>query len=256
MKLYVLPLFVLLLLISSCGGSKSALKESDLKTETLKAIVKNYDQYKPSFKTMRGRLKGAYDDRISQQSINISYRFQKDETLWMSARLAGLFEVAKIMITPDNIKFYERVDNSYFDGNFKLISDFIGLELNYSQIENLLLGQAIKPVLIGQTDFETFEGYYQLNTTYKEGVLQTLILDAKTFKIKEQILIKDNNQVKIIYSDYQMVENNAFPEELTILATDGEDVTNISLTYKNIKLNDELNFPFRMPSNFSPLQLN
>ena len=256
MKLYVLPLFILLLLISSCGGSKSALKESDLKTETLKAIVKKYDQYKPNFKTMRGRLKGAYDDGRSQQGINISYRFQKDETLWMSARLAGLFEVAKIMITPDNIKFYERVDNSYFDGNFELVSDFIGLELNYSQIENLLLGQAIKPVLIKQTDFETFESYYQLNTTYKDGVFQTLILDAKTFKIKEQILKKDNNQVKIIYSVYQMVEENAFPEELMILASDGKDVTNISLTYKNIKLNDELNFPFRMPSSFSPLELN
>ena len=255
MKLYVLPLFILLLLISSCGGSKSALKESDLKIETLKAIIKNYDLYKPNFKTMRGRLKGAYDDGYSQQSINISYRFQKDETLWMSARLAGLFEVAKMMITPNNIKFYERLDNSYFDGDFKLVSDFIGLELNYSQIENLLLGQAIKPVLIGQTNFETFDGYYQLNTTYKDGVFQTLILDAKTFKIKEQILTKDDKQVKIIYSAYQMVEKNAFPVELIILASDGEDVNNINLTYKNIKLNDELNFPFRMPSNFSPLQL-
>lgn len=243
-------------MFSSCGGSKSALKESDLKTETLKAIIKNYDQYKPNFKTMRGRLKGVYDDGRNQQSINISYRFQKDETLWMSAKLAGLFEVAKMMITPDNIKFYERLDNSYFDGNFKLISNFIGLELNYSQIENLLLGQAIKPVLIGQTDFETFDDYYQLNTIFKDGVSQTLIMDAKTFKIKEQILKKDDNQIKIIYSAYQLVEKNAFPLELMILANDGKDVTNIGLTFRNIKLNEELNFPFRMPSNFSPLKLN
>ena len=255
MRLYILPLFILLLVISSCGGSKSALKESDLKTETLKAIIKNYDQYKPDFKTMRGRLKGVYDDGQNQQSINISYRFQKEETLWMSARFAGFIEVAKMMITQDSIKFYERLDNSYFDGNFKLISNFIGIELNYSQIENLLLGQAIKPVLIGQTDYQVFEDHYQLDTTYENDVFQSLIMDTKTFKIKEQILRKGDNQIKIIYPSYQMIDKNAFPEELIIITDDGEDITNIGLIFKNIKLNDELNFPFRMPNNFTPIEL-
>lgn len=256
MRLYPIIFLTLLMLLSSCGGGKLSLEESNIKTETLKTIIKKYDQYTPDYKTMRGRLKGIYDDGQDKQSINISYRFQKDETLWMSARFAGLFEVAKMMITPKNIKFYERVDNSYFDGDFKLISDFMGLDLNYIQIENLLLGQAIKPILVDQTDFQTSKDYYQLDTTYENGVLQSVIMHAKTFKIKEQTIIKDDKQVKIIYTAYQMIDGNAFPEELIIFAGEGNDSAKISLTFKNIKLNDELKFPFRMPNNLSPIQLN
>lgn len=254
----IIPIFFLvsILLLSSCGGRKSTLAESDLKTETLKAIIKSNEQTKPDFKTMRGRLKGVYDDGRDKQGINISYRFQKDETLWMSARLAGLFEVAKMMITPNNIKFYERLDNSYFDGDFKLISDFLGIELNYSQVENLLLGQAVKPILLKQTDLHKTKDYYQLDTSYENGVFQSLIIDAKAFNIKEQTLIKDDKKVKIVYTAYQIIDKTVFPKEMVIMSGNGDDLTSISLVYKNIKLNDQLDFPFRMPSNFSTIKLN
>jgi hypothetical protein len=85
-------------LLSSCGGSSSALKNKKLKTETIKAILKNYEKSNPDFQTMRGRLKCVYTDGDDQQSVSISYRFKKDEVLWMSAKLAGLIQLAKMKI--------------------------------------------------------------------------------------------------------------------------------------------------------------
>ena len=238
-------------MLMSCGGSQSALKESKLKTETLNAIINNYNKSNPDFKTMRGRLKGVYDDGRDQQSINISYRFQKNKTLWMSARFAGLFEVAKMMITPKKIKFYERIDNTYFNGNFELINLFIGLELNYSQIENLLLGEAVNPIIMKQTDFETLEDSYQILTRYDDDMTQSLWLDAKTFKVKQQVIRLGKRRVKIDYVSYQIVDNNSFPEEMTITAGGQKQKINLNLIYKSIKLNDDLRFPFKIPNNFS-----
>ena len=256
MKNYILPLFFLIIILSSCGGSQSALKTKDLKTETLKAIVKNYEKGSPQFKTMRGRIKANYDDGTEQQNINVSYRFKKEETLWMSAKFAGLIQVAKMMISQNNIKFYERIDNSYFDGDFKLISSFLGLKLNYDQIENMFIGQATMPIDILKTDFQTADNFYQLVTTYKNGLTQFLLLDTKTFKIKQQVLTLDDKQLKIIYNTYQMIDKQSFPEEFVILAGNQNEQISMTLTYKNIKLNDDLKFPFSFPNNYKLINLN
>lgn len=255
MKIKLLPILIFLLALSSCGGSKSALKDKKLKTETLKAIVKNYDKSNPQFETMRGRLRGLYVEGENQQSVNISYRFKKDEIIWMSAKFAGLIQVAKMMVTPKKVQFYERIDQSYFDGDFELISSFLGIELNYEQLQNLLLGQSIKSINIEQSILESIEGYFQINSTYEKGLIQTILLDEKTFKIKQQTLKMEDNEVKIIYNSYQIIDNMSFPEEMIILADNNKDQVSIMLDFKNINLNDDLNYPFRIPSDFKPIQL-
>lgn len=255
MKVNLLSFIVLLICLASCGGRKSVLKDKELKTETLKAIVKNYDKSNPQFETMRGRIKGVFVDGDDQQNINISYRFKKDEILWMSAKLAGLIQVAKMMVTPKNIQFYERIDQSYFDGDFKLISSFLGLELNYEQLQNLLLGQSIKAFNIKNSDLGEVDGYFQINTTYDKGLQQSVLLDNKTFKIKQQTLKQKDREVRIMYKSYQVIDKMSFPEEIVILAGEKENKVSIILEYKNINLNDDLNFPFRTPNNFKLIKL-
>jgi hypothetical protein len=256
MKFSLPYLFILFLLITSCGGSKSVSKNEKLKTETLKAIVKNYDKSSPKFQTMRGRLKGVFVDGEDQQGINISYRYKKDEVLWMSAKLAGLIQVAKVMISPNRIQFYERIDQSYFDGDFKLVSSFLGIELNYNQLQNLLLGQAIKPIDIEESVLESLEGFFQIRTNFERNLSQSLLLDDKTFKLKQQTLKMNDKQINVIYKSYQVIDGMLFPEEMVITAGDSEDQVSIILDYKNISLNDDLNFPFSFPNNFKPLELN
>ncbi len=256
MKQKLIFIFTIMILFSSCGGSKSAIDEKTLKTKTLKGIIKNYNKSIPEFKTMRGRIKANYDDGVEQQSINISYRFQRDKTIWMSAKLAGLFQVAKMMIKPEKIKFYERIENTYFEGDFQLISSFLGIELSFNQIQNMFLGQAVMPISISKTDFQTNDKYFQLVTTYEGGETQFLKLDAKTYKVKQQSLSKNDKQITIKYLTFQFVDGMSFPEEFVILAGDTNSQIKISLNYKNIKLNDDLRFPFSFPNNFSPINLN
>lgn len=252
-KAYLIALILLSVVLSSCGSSKT-LKSKNLETQSLKAIIKNYDKSTPDFKTMRGRLKCVYNDGKDRQNVNISYRFQKDEVLWMSAKLAGIIQLAKMKITPGNIQFYERIDQSFFEGDFQLVSAFIGLELDYSQIQNLLLGQAVKTIDISSSDLESFDDYFRISSNFKDGLAQRLFVDAKTFKLKQQVLKKGNKEVMITYNTYQMLDGMSFPEDMTIIAGDNEDKVSLNLNYKNINLNEDLRFPFKVPNHFKPLK--
>ncbi len=46
--------------------------------------------------------------------------------IWLSAKLG----LARMMITPESVRFYNKLDNEYFDGDYKLLSDFVGVDLD------------------------------------------------------------------------------------------------------------------------------
>ena len=64
---------------------------------------------------------------------------EKDKIIWLSAPLS----VAKVMITPDKVSYYNNWENVYFDGDFSLLSDLLGTELDFTKVQNLLLGETL-----------------------------------------------------------------------------------------------------------------
>ena len=71
----------------------------------------------------------------------------------------------------------------------------------------------------------------------------------------DQILNFKDQQLKIDYNSYQSIDNKYFPEQLSLYANKKEEKVNLILDYKSIKLDDDLRFPFKIPSNFSPIKL-
>ncbi len=250
-----LQLCVIIILLQSCKGSKNISEESDMKKETLKAIVEQYKSSRPDFKTLRGRIKAYFETNDIQQNINVSYRIEQEETVWLSAKFAGVFEVAKVMMTPDNIQFYERIDNNYFVGDFKLVSNFLGFELSYDEIEHLLLAENIKFFEISKTDYTVTDDTILITTSFEDGLTQTVTIDKTSLKILSQTLLLNDQVLQITYDSYQVIDNKSFPEKLSIYAKKSEEEVVLKLHYKSMKINDKLKFPFKIPSNFSPIKL-
>lgn len=252
---FLLQLCVIIVLLQSCKGTKNISEESDMKKETLKVIIEQYKSSRPEFETLRGRIRAYFETQDIQQNINVSYRIEKEETVWLSAKFAGVFEVAKVMMTPENIQFYERIDNNYFVGDFKLVSNFLGFDLSYDEIEHLLLADNIKFIDISKTDYTMTDESILITSSFEDGLVQTVTIDKTTLKILSQTLLLNDQLLQISYDSYQLIDNKSFPEKLSIYAKKSEEEVNLKLHYKSMKLNDKLRFPFKIPSNFSPIKL-
>ncbi len=131
----VLGLALALVLIS-CGGSQKVTQNA-VETAAKTKILKSHNTAAIEFKTLQSRLGVKYQDKNQSQSITVDLRMEKGKQIWMSTRIAG-FTLAKVYITPDRVQFYEKLQKRSFDGDFQLISDFLGEELNFEQLENLL----------------------------------------------------------------------------------------------------------------------
>ena len=131
--------FLLLLVLASCGGAKNI---SNIDNASAKEVISAHKAATPDFKTLAGRVQLVYETDEKMQSITVSLRMEKDKNIWIKASLLGI-TIAKVLITPTSVSYYETIGRTYFQGDFALLGEWIGTPINFQQAQNMLLGQSI-----------------------------------------------------------------------------------------------------------------
>ena len=244
----------LMLILSSCGTKKVATGgavESDM---SARQIIKNHYRNDIDFETLRGRIKIDYSDGDTQQGFSVSMRMKKDEAIWLSATLS----VVKVLITPDRVSFYNKLDNTYFDGDFALLNDLLGTEVDFKMVQNLLLGQSIVDLKGQRYNASVAENFYQLKPDKQLELYKLLfLLEPDNFKMAVQQLSQPEKGriLNIAYESYQEVGGKVIPDKISLEAQDGTALTRIDLEYRSLEFNERLSFPYDIPNGFSPLEL-
>ncbi len=249
-----LALVFLALLIFNCKSSKIITGgEANYKLST-KQLIKENAKQTPNFKTLKSTLKITYTQKGGSQTHSVSFRAKKNEALWISAT----FSIVKALVTPERVSFYNKLDNTYFDGDYKYLSALLGTELDFQKVQNLLLGETI---------FDLKDGTYKGTVNDKSYVLQPkkqrelfeifFLLDPSYFKVKSQQICqpKEFRHLQVDYLSHQEVEKQILPKKIKVIALESNEETIINLEFKNVTLNEELRFPFKIPSGFKEIKL-
>ncbi|TBW27774.1 DUF4292 domain-containing protein [Gramella sp. KN1008] len=241
--------------VISCGSSRSASGIATKNAEAVSVIKKHYTN-ETDFNTASGKLRAVYQNTEKTQSVNLSFRMKKDEAIWMSASILG-FPVAKAYITPTSVSYYEKVTQTYFEGDFSLVSEFLGTPLDFKKLQNLLIGQAIYDLRAEEYDFMQSPRGFQFVNDGVDNMKKMFLLNPGSFKAGAQQLAQENENrsLTVTYSEYQSVDGMVFPENIKIIANEGGSSTNIDLTYRSLSFNEEVSFPFEIPSGYEEISL-
>ena len=126
---------------------------------TAKQLIKEHNKSEAKFKTLQARVRVEYVQGDRSQSHTVNLRMEKDKTIWLSATLG----IVRAKITPSKVSFYNKLDNTYFDGDFSLISNLLGTTLDFEKVQNILLGNAIYNLDNEKYDNDIHEGSYVLS---------------------------------------------------------------------------------------------
>lgn len=248
-------LFLSLIFLTSCGGARKAKMGATAPEDAaVAAVVSNHYENEVDFETLQGRLSLNYQTEERSQSVTVIFRMKKDETIWMSGQVLGI-PLAKVMITPNSVQFYEKITKTYFDGDFRLLSDLLGTPLDYEKIQNLLLGQTIYDLRDERYKLTESTRGYQLEPEKADLLKKMFLLDAGNFKALAQQLgqPRENRSVTVTYPEYQKVKGQLFPGQIQIVATDGAENTRIDMTFRNVEFNVPVSFPFSIPSGYEEI---
>ncbi len=248
----IIVLFSLVIFISSCGTKKEAFEIEDAAAS--KVIASHYQQ-EAEFETLSSRMRLKYQDEERSQSVTVSFRMEKDNTIWMSAQILGI-PLAKALITRDRVSYYEKIGKTYFDGDYSLLSKWLGTPLDFDKLQNLLIGQTIYDLRNDRYQLtESSRGYQLVPSNEMEAVRKMFLLDPESFKATAQQLAQEteNRSVTVTYPKYQRVSNQSLPEEIRIVANESGSGTQIEISLRSVVLNESVSFPFDIPSGYDEI---
>jgi hypothetical protein len=251
-------LLIVSLFVTSCGGGKM-LVGSDTANLSMssKDIIKTHDEAQPNFSTIAARMHVQYESGKDMQSLTVSLRMEKDQKIWIKASILGI-TLAKLYITPESVSYYETIKNTYFDGDFSLLSDWLGTDIDFEKAQGILLGQSIFN-LDNKYKSDVIANKYRLQPKMQpHNFIHSLLVNPDNFKIASESLSQptDNRMFTINYGDYQSIEGGYYPSEFKIIATQKEEKTKIVVNYKKIDYNVSIRFPFTIPNGYEEIQIN
>jgi hypothetical protein len=209
--------------------------------------------------------KVSVDSDINNQtnSFSANLRIKKDSAIWISISPALGIEVARALITPDSLKFINRINGTYFKGDFKYLNELLQIEVNFKMIQAILLGNAYLHYAIEQYISDRENSELVLSTFKKRRIRRDI--DVEIPQILTQEVWFSSTQNKIVrmemqdyrpvrkftvnYLQFEKVDDLSMPNKLIITAQADKNVK-IDLEYSRMTINKELNLPFNIPDNY------
>lgn len=247
-----LIIIISILVFTSCGSKKKIFEIEDAATS--KVVSMHYNN-EATFKTLNSRMRLKYQDEERSQSVTVSFRMEKDNTIWMSAQLLGI-PLAKALITRDRVSYFEKINKTYFDGDYSLLSKWLGTPLDFDKLQNLLLGQTIYDLREDRYKLtESTRGYQLVPSNEAEVIKKLFLLDPQSYKATAQQLSQEgeNRNVTVTYPKYQKVSGQTIPEEISIVANEAGKGTQIEISMRSVILNESVTFPFEIPSGYEEI---
>mgnify|MGYP000962693403 FL=1 len=153
-------------------------------------------------------------------------------------------EGARVLITKDSIKIMDKINNRYVLKPLSYIKQKTLVDLTFSDIENLLLGQLIFT--------DTLKAKYADNPTNiainADGTrFLTNILFNKTTKNLSSIFVTDKKYAQTIdvtYANYQPQFGKSFAMDRELKMKSGVQTFNMIAKFQRIEIKQNLEYPF------------
>lgn len=256
--------FILVIVFLGSCKSKAILvdtpspKKIELSGNTLsnRKIIQNLVSNKIDFKTLYIRANVDYTSQNKSQSVSTEIKIKKDEIILVSIRVLGI-TMAKAFITPIEVKYYEKINGTYFEGNYESISQLLGTDLDFNKLQNLFLGQPIKEIDSDGYLLTEVDNSYKFNSIEKNPET-SFIIDSEKYLLKSQEVkqLDKERTFEVKYAPFQRVTSVLFPSTFEVIAIQKNVNTTIKVAYNSITINEDLSYPYAVPGGYEKISIN
>ncbi|AWA29216.1 DUF4292 domain-containing protein [Flavobacterium magnum] len=255
MKKYIL--FGLLIGLASCKATKGLVSET-IATTALSAakVIESHYATRRDFNTLYIKARVSYKDDRQSQNVNAEIKIKRDEKILVSIRVLGI-TMAKALITPTEVKYYEKINGKFFEGNYSTLSKWLGTDLDFYKVQHMLIGQAMDDLAKGKYKSSIEDNLYKLEDLNGRDTQKEFFFEASKFLVKKQDIeqIQKNRMLHVSYPNYKEYPVMMLPSEIKIEAYDNQKKTAINIEYETVTFNEDLTFPYSAPDGYERVNI-
>ena len=156
------------------------------------------------------------------------------------------------------MSYYDKVNKTYFEGDFTVMRKFLGAEVNFSQLQNLLLGQTIFDLKQQKYQSVVNENAYLLLPVKQKALFNIFFwVNPTHFKLDKQEIIsrKKNQLLQVRYANYALIDGERFPKRIEIRAKKNRKSTHVIIDYRSVIFDKKFSTPYRVPRSYKRIVL-
>ena len=256
MKKSIILLFALSLLVS-CKSKQAVVAEKAAEDDKgAKEIIIGHYKNPKTYETLLIKANVDYKDKKISQPVTAEIKIKKDETILVSVRFLGI-TMAKAIITPKRVSYYEKLNGTYFDGNYAVLSRWLGTELDYTKVQNMLTGEALDDLTKGTYKASIDEGNYKLIGKESNGTVKEFLFEGANYLLKKERIAQSGQTARsldIQYPAHSPYPQATLPTQIKIEA-EQKDKVNINIEYTSVKFDEKLSFPYEVPEGYEQISI-
>lgn len=220
-----------------------------------RTVINSVEAQRPQYTTFSGRARSNLTiNGEKQYNMTANVRIVHGDSIWISVTALMGIEAARVLITPDSVNVINRLNSVYIRQPFSYLHRFTGGGLDFSALEQLLVGDVIAPAAERGTGVSQGAAGYLLQRQ-TDGLHYTVQVD--TGYRNRYTLIADSvygQQLEAYYSDYRPVVGNNFPHQMEMtMITPGSELR-AEVDYNRVVYDEKVSLPFRIPPRYTEIQ--
>ncbi len=256
MKFFRLILVVLLVFTSCKTKSIAVGKTNVAKKMSARKVTKKHIATFLNKNTIDARLNVAYKDEKQRHKLKVKLRIETDKVIWINVTYKGVVLLARAKITPTSVSYYEKINRTYFKGDFELLEKMFGAEVNFKQLQSMLVGETIFDLKAQKYKSVVDSEAHLLLPVQQKTLFDILFwINPNHFKLDAQALQNNqkNQELKVAYKSYSTIDGEVFPKKIEIRARDNKKFTNLDIDYRSVIFNKNISIPFRVPRGYKQI---
>lgn len=253
-----------LVILASCKSKKTAIdvvasKRDFEKVNSFKKFKKIQEQIKQDFTSVILESDVNYSAGGMRQKAHAEIRLLRDQKIHITVRYFGI-TMAKAILTPNAVNYYEKLGGSYYQGDYTAISNWMGVPLDFYTIQNIVLGKTIEDFSDETYDFERLSNKFRITEKESLAINHIFEFNISDMLLREQRFFQKTEDREMIVSyDERIYTMDSvsvlLPKKIDILASQKAKAYRIGLYHNSIKLNKKTSYAYKVPNGYKRLEI-
>lgn len=258
----------LLLLLQACKTQRSLSRQPVVEKETA-FLLQKLQENQVQFEWLTSRASIRMENQNQRIDFRARFRMKKDSIIWASLSPALGLEIARLKISRDSLRYVNRMDRVYYEGDYQLITRIMPTSIDFDLLQSLLLGNSYslfdRAAFTASVDGDAYRlssngsskpgGHNELDE-HPELFIQDVWIDPDHFKMIRMKLKgpgNTNQELLVNYQDFVKIGDERFPSRI-LFEVKGGAKNHLQIEFSRIELNQAQTFPWRVPDNFTKIE--
>lgn len=262
-------LYLSSLVLTSCNPRKKIMKVP-IREEGAAYLIKKLDEHELLFEWFTAKFSAEYKNEDQKNSFSGQIRIRKDSLIWLSFSPVFGIELFRMEITQDSVKFINRINHTYFIGDYDYVNNFLHSNIDFDILQSFLIGNDLSFYENSSFKASVDNEEYKLSTAARRKLkkfvhnsqeklrilIQNLWIDPLTFKITKanvKEIQKPNMKLEANYSDFEEIEHQLFPKRISFDISANNDIR-VSVSFSKISVEGRQIFTFKIPPGYRQIK--